>query len=378
MINIYSGIEPNKKGAGDLVGFFLSRLDALNIQYNLFYISTPDNFLVKLMAKSGLKPLLKKTYYIFQHFFSSNKIQKDSTSILFHPQSLGLTKTVNIINSSSKVYIYVLDNFFFCIKSYNSLYGKECLKCIENKNSHFENKCNFFPVKYRYDEHALMIKTIKEKINSITFLCQNINQETLLKKQFGEQISTDVIGMNNNIIIREKDNNSLPKRYDFCYHNTLAVDKGILFFIELAERYQEYSFFIPYSRKEVESITTHTCPSNIEFKACNWNNGLKDAVIHSKIIVCPSLWSAPVEGALLKSINYNGCVAVKKNMYSFSQELSSILIELNDKLSDNDKPLSNIINNKESRKKLVLKSKDWLKNYEKMTYEKFDEILLNL
>ena len=44
---------------------------------------------------------------------------------------------------------------------------------------------------------------------------------------------------------------------------------------------------------------------------------------NAKIVINPSLWSAPVEGALLKSIKYNGCIAIVPIDFSFKKEIPS-------------------------------------------------------
>jgi hypothetical protein len=61
-----------------------------------------------------------------------------------------------------------------------------------------------------------------------------------------------------------------------------------------------------------------------------WETGLKEKIINSKIVLNPSLWSSPVEGALLKSIKYNGCVSVANILSSFINEIpDDICLKLN-------------------------------------------------
>jgi len=62
-------------------------------------------------------------------------------------------------------------------------------------------------------------------------------------------------------------------------------------------------------------------PDNVHFVATTWNSGLKDAVEASRCVLVPSLWSAPVEGALIKSLALSKMVAVVDIATAFSSEL---------------------------------------------------------
>lgn len=44
-------------------------------------------------------------------------------------------------------------------------------------------------------------------------------------------------------------------------------------------------------------------------------SGLKEFVINTRVVICPSLWFVLVEGAMLKSLNYNRKVAVVDPQY---------------------------------------------------------------
>ena len=77
------------------------------------------------------------------------------------------------------------------------------------------------------------------------------------------------------------------------------------------------------------------------------------------------MWSSPVEGALLKSIKYNGCVSVANILSSFINEIpDDICLKLNPRsVTDSCKKLNDLLKNKERRQVLRLKSKSWLDQY---------------
>ena len=57
-----------------------------------------------------------------------------------------------------------------------------------------------------------------------------------------------------------------------------------------------------------------------------WETGLEAAVRAAPLVLVPSLWSAPVEGALIKSIAAGRAVAVVDNESAFSHELPMGLV----------------------------------------------------
>jgi len=52
-----------------------------------------------------------------------------------------------------------------------------------------------------------------------------------------------------------------------------------------------------------------------------WEAGLREAMAASRMVMVPSLWSAPIEGALIKSLITNDRVAILDNDSAFQSEL---------------------------------------------------------
>jgi hypothetical protein len=107
-----------------------------------------------------------------------------------------------------------------------------------------------------------------------------------------------------------------------------------------------------------------------------WETGLREAISACKIVVNPSLWSSPVEGALLKSIKSNGCVAVVPVDYSFQKEIPfDVVIHLKNEISESVRILSDAILSQQLIDNYKIKSSEWLEGYEKSTTDHFDKFI---
>ena len=95
---------------------------------------------------------------------------------------------------------------------------------------------------------------------------------------------------------------------------------------------------------------------------------MKTAVANCKIVINPSLWSAPVEGALLKSIKYNGCVAIVPGDFSFQKEIPlDTVIHLDIDITKSVTKLTTILTSKELTEGYKVKSLKWLNYHKKET-----------
>lgn len=363
---IFSGLEPNKKGAGRFLQYFITEFNKVNSTVKVVCIKTPENIIIKKLKNTLIFNFLKNSYYFINQFILDfNKI-KGSRIIIFHPQSLGLTKTIDLIKNNNEIYIYVLDNFFFCIKSYNHFDESfsPCILCVKDINQSKLNYCKSAPNKISFDEYSLFNNVIIVNSKKITFITQNHNQSKLLKLKYGEGINIQQIGMYTGEIPLN-DNDEIENdvlKYDFIFHNTLNFAKGLIYFIELSKIMSEYKFVIPFSKNDVEYyINYKVLNSNLHFVPCTWETGLKDLLVQSRVTIVPSLWSAPIEGSLLKSLYYSNVVAIIRSEYSFSSEIpNDCYINLSDNINDSSLLLVRFL---QDYKKLNYKSKQWVKSF---------------
>ncbi|WP_147374074.1 glycosyltransferase [Flagellimonas lutimaris] len=157
------------------------------------------------------------------------------------------------------------------------------------------------------------------------------------------------------------------QQYDFLYHNTLSGAKGLNFFLDVAKVLKEYRFVVPYSKSEVRKVIPDLEDlKNVKFLSLTWESGLSLILESCKVVINPSLWSSPVEGALLKSIHHNGCVAVVPSEYSFSAELpSDVLIKLSTSPAEAAQMLKEVLEKEGMTNSYRIKSKSWLDIYMK-------------
>ena len=353
---LISGIPPSKSGVGYLM-YLLEKL-AYSNSFEVIYPMHTNRSLRKLL----LNPI-KLVYEIYCRYKSKNLfIQKldsiqNSEIILIHPQTVGFNKFLSLIDKNKIVKWYVMDNSFFCIESYNVLDGKECINCLKNLSS-CDSRCKSFPVHYYKRENLEYLKVLKKHASKIFFYAQNSMQERLLKEFYGENIKVEIIGMKTDELNMDKDLKN-SKQYDIVFHGANHEAKGIYYTIELAKYLKDYTIFIPENRESIKYDGIF--PSNIVFESVSWNTGLKELVINAKLVLNPSVWSAPVEGALIKSIYYNGNVAVPITQYGFVNDIPyDCLLRLTNDIQESTKVIDSFLLSRNSFKK---KSQTWLEDF---------------
>ena len=113
-------------------------------------------------------------------------------------------------------------------------------------------------------------------------------------------------------------------KYDIVFHGKPLIAKGILYFIKLAIILPELTFFVPDTKENIKLVFNGDIPSNIFFKNITWETGLLEVVEDAKLVINPSLWSAPIEGALVKSAVHNSNVATVVSKYGYENESTII------------------------------------------------------
>ena len=182
-----------------------------------------------------------------------------------------------------------------------------------------------FPVKYSVKENVDFLIMLRKLSNRITFLCQNNLQKKLLKKSFGNNIKSHVVGMNINEFHDEKSiiQNEEVKKYNVVFHGEPSEAKGVSYFIDLAKILPEFTFFIPSKKALCEKVLNKKITlQNLFFNDVTWETGLKDIIKKTDLVINPSLWSASIEGALLKSIFFSKRTATVSSSFGFEKEIS--------------------------------------------------------
>ena len=321
-IKLVSGLPPSSGGVGRLMKALINKKDD-NVEVICVQEMGPirkfysEKKFLKLLGEI-LKRTTSRAAFIIRLFFMKNEV-----CLCIHPQTISFPLLFRIIKRN-KVYLYVMDNSFFCVTSYNYNLKekKECFNCMKFKRKPFR-QCKPFPVNYDLNKNINHLRRLYEHRFDITFLAQNINQEKLLKAHFGNDIRSAVVGMDTNELDIGLNRNSDTTSYDFVYHGNCSLAKGLEYFINIAENMPQYTFFVPVKKSDCErALNRSVIDDNITFRECNWDSGLREAIQNSKFTLNLSLWSAPIEGALIKSLYYGDNVFVVESEYGFESEIA--------------------------------------------------------
>jgi hypothetical protein len=336
---IFSGIGVSSLGTGRFVGY-LKKISGRKWIIKWQYIDEIKNAKHNNNYYSLLCFAILQLYsYIRFNLYSI--IVRNSDIILLHPQTIGLNNTICLIKNNNVKY-YVLDNSYFCLKSYNyrSDIG-ECLDCL-SRIGNYHATCKSFPIKVKNYDFVLFHKYLIEYSKRIEFLTQNASQSILLKKHFGNEINVVEVGMITPEIDYSKlanhgNNtwNNVKMSNTIVYHATNLEEKGINYTLELSKYLPNYTFIIPFSRDEINSIEKLQLKENVLFHKCNWENGLMEIVENCQFTICPSMWSAPVEGAVLKSIMHGNIVCVVQTDYGFVNDIpDDVVLKLSNEIQN--------------------------------------------
>jgi glycosyltransferase involved in cell wall biosynthesis len=253
--------------------------------------------------------------------------------LIFHPQEIGSKRVRHLIETrKATTALYLLDSSYFCVRSYNFIPGENdaCLRCV---GGHFENaqkmKCRPFPISN--PEYFSFPPYLREKVRSgkLRVFSQSRVQANLALKHFGGSTDGRLVGMWT--VDLEEMNQEWPeppkdKGFDVVFHGTFQPAKGFDWTLQIAALLPELTFLFPGPRPESAHLPIS---KNCEFIPMTWESGLRDEVRRSRITLVPSLWSAPIEGALVKSVIEAPAVGVADVPTSFSSEFpDSIVVRL--------------------------------------------------
>ena len=114
---------------------------------------------------------------------------------------------------------------------------------------------------------------------------------------------------------------AVPALGDIVYHGSWLEAKGARWALSLASEMPEKKFLFP-CRKP----SSLAAPPNVAFRPLTWESGLAEQVQATPLCIVPSLWTAPIEGALVKSIAHAPATAVVDVPHGFTAELPRNLV----------------------------------------------------
>lgn len=265
--------------------------------------------------------------------------------IIIHHHSIGLFSTVLLMMRARTVGFFCIDSSFFCIKSYNFRLGAACIRCARGER--IPSDCRTFPSKTPKFVHRLFFHYLFLRSERIVFLCQTNSQARLVQMSYPRS-TFKIVGLMTSDIKNEisqslkgfamrsgvTESLRVCERY-LVFHGSSHPAKG--FFAILGNPdFQSWRIVFPFAKDEVAArahAAGHAIPPNWEFWNMSWESGLRIACISAEAVLCPSRWSAPIEGALIKSLCVNHNVIVWGSEFSYSSEVPDSVIWNADKLS---------------------------------------------
>lgn len=364
---IICGIPPGSGGVGKLIEYLKTKVD-----HSKYIILYPKKFNFKNKYIRTIINTISRIIF----FRIKLKSVTNKNIILMHHQSLGLKISKFLIDNNKNVDFYVMDNSFFCSKSFNYIEGKkkECLDCLGgNFISAIKNKCQVFPYKHNIYSNIRFLQYLKENYQKINFYTLSNSNASLLRKHFGDNVfvkaiyflTDDLIDGQKNFELKNSNNNVAI--FDIVFHGDDLEAKGFEYVQELAKELKQYTFCIP-TRKKIKNVN-----KNMYTNYMRWETGLKEAVINAKLVLTPSFWSNTPEAATLKSFLYNGSVGLLKNKYGFTNEINHhAYLQLSGKKNIDVEKIDNFIKEK---KYLHLRKngKKYFKNYFVMANKSMEE-----
>lgn len=314
---VVSGIGPGAGGVGRFVEYLVSIGDSSQVEFIFPRRSKlKNNFWRKVVENAVYRPFFR---------LRLRRLRGEKVVVL-HQQTVGLRAMKWLLRHVSDLKLYVMDNGFFCLKAYNHISGEttECLRCISGDTSSARTlACKPQPLTRRPVAQKLQ-DLIRKHANDIEFVALSETNEALLKRCFGSEIRVSTRYFQTHDLVqsdsgfRSQDLTG-TQRYNLVFHGAPLEAKGFEYFLSLAERLPELTFFLP----------AHDIParyrslSNVTYANMTWERGLRQIVEAADIVVTPSLWSFTPEAAMLKSMLYNGCVAVTEREFGFTNEVLS-------------------------------------------------------
>lgn len=252
--------------------------------------------------------------------------------VVFHPQMLGLSETVNLISERRTrglvTHIYLLDSFFFCRRSYNHLDSEvvPCLRCVGADNVSAGDRMGCMPWPKTDSMAMTLIEALQSEVSAghVHLYAQTPTQATLARQHFGDNAVIDVVGLwcddwaeHFERFFESGTPDTTAGEFDVVYHGSRDMAKGLGWTLTVASQTPHLTYLIPLDR----GPANFAGPPNVRIQPMRWDEGLFDAIKGAAMTVAPSLWSAPCEGALVKSIVTARATAVVENTSAFANEI---------------------------------------------------------
>lgn len=332
---VLSGIAATTRGGtGRLLRGLIQEQDAKNLDVRFVFVGNRANVARSLLLRNpvavGRHAMLHYWRRASRHWLLRDGDFVDAPRlVVFHPQEIGMRWLDELITRRASrgrvTEVFVLDASFFCVRSYNHLEGESapCLRCLQYGPAEATRlRCRPFPIG---DGWAMtFVRRLRDHARSgrVAFWTQTEGYSKLIE-QFAEcAVKVRVAGLWTDDF--DDLNACFPTVRpiaDVVYHGSWHDAKGARWALSLATAMPERTFLFP-CRKPMGL----EAPANVVFQPLSWDNGLAEQVKASPLCLVPSLWTSPIEGALVKSIAHSPATAVVSVADGFAAQLPKELV----------------------------------------------------
>ncbi|NEP77378.1 MAG: hypothetical protein F6K39_03825 [Okeania sp. SIO3B3] len=343
-VHVFSGVSAaDPGGTGRLIRTMVSQAEQEATSNLQFHFKAYENI--------PLKQAIKKFHFrdaarevcmryapnlLSAHPYQAQLLKADNV-IMLHPQTLGYYWCTSFLSRRKKpLWMYVLDASFFCIRSYNHIPGENgaCLRCLGRDNAPAKKMgCPNFPLPQKGSTQFLAALRKAAQSGHVRFLTQCESYNSLLKQHFGSSAQVHQTGLwvdfEDLAEAVDKKRLSPSSSQTVVFHASPLDPKGIRWALQLAEACPGLTFLFPFEKCHLDSLNTGSPPANARFEDMSWETGLRKAVEDSLLTLNPSLWSSPIEGALVKSIAHAPATAAVDEPTAYSASIpDTVLLKL--------------------------------------------------
>jgi hypothetical protein len=269
----------------------------------------------------------------WQRLLSEPDVRNADPLVLIQPQTLGVGWCEKLIASRRlPVWLYLMDSSFFCVKSYNHIAGEHsaCTRCLGGRWQWAASLgCQPWPIADAAT--GRFVERLREWMiaGHVRCLVQNQRQAELIQVHCGGRANTRIVGLwtsdLNPSATRPVTQADETDRRTIVFHGVSIAAKGALWALEVARHCPQLTFKFPFKARQLKAAGGEL-PPNAHFEPMTWETGLANEVASAAVVLVPSLWSATMEGALLKSIIAARAVAVVDEPTAYSSELPASLV----------------------------------------------------
>lgn len=332
---VVSGIAATTRGGtGRLLLGMLEEQAAKSLDARFVYVGNRANVARSLVVRDplavGRQALVHYWRRASRHWLiRRDEIIKAPRLLVLHPQEIGTRWLDRLIVRRAKLgratEIFVLDASFYCIRSYNHLDGEDvpCLRCLRSGPAEAQRfGCQPFPIRDSWA--SVFVRRLRDhaRLGTVEFWTQTEGYRDLLEHYAGAPVKARVAGLwTDDFADLGKRFPAVPALADIVYHGSWLEAKGARWALSLAAEMPEKRFLFP-----CQKPSSLAAPPNALFRPLTWESGLAEQVQATPLCLVPSLWTAPIEGALVKSIAHAPATAVIDNPHGFTAELPGNLL----------------------------------------------------